>query len=148
MEKANIRCTIVGGAIFEFGACPLLLVVVGRGASQSKAVRRDAREDLGATCAGRLKRLARNSRSGELPRGKVGAIWAGWARAGLDPLDRTRSKGQIAEDRRTERASSAKKVAAQEWLSCPIRAGMAKVESRMGAGALSVKLVVPFPIAE
>ena len=48
-------------------ARPLLLVALGRRASEPEAVRRDAGEDLGAACAGRLTRRAPSSRSGELP---------------------------------------------------------------------------------
>ena len=43
-------------------------------------------------------------------------------------LNRTRSKGRIGKHSRTERASSAKHVAAQACLSYPIRAGMARME--------------------
>ena len=57
-------------------ARPLLLVALGRRASEPEAVRRDAGEDLGAACAGRLTRRAPSSRSGEWPRGKVGVVSA------------------------------------------------------------------------
>ena len=71
-------------------------------------------------------RRARGSRSGELPRGKVGAVSAEWPLALPERLDRTRSEGRTGEESRIERESSAKNVAPQPWLGYAVSAGMAK----------------------
>ena len=61
--------------------CAVLLALVGRRTSEPTVVRQHAGEDLGATCAGRLKRPTRSGRTGELPKGNVGAVWSRGPRA-------------------------------------------------------------------
>ena len=67
-------------------------------------------------------------RSGELPKGKVGAVSAESALAWPERLDRTRPEGRTGEDRRIERESSAKDAAAQPWLGHAGHTGTARTE--------------------
>ena len=84
-------------------ARPLLLVALGRRASEPEAVRRDAEEDLGAACAGRLTRERRAAGAGSCREAR-----SEWCRQRGRPalpehLDRTRSEGRAGEDKRIER---------------------------------------------
>ena len=102
----------------------VLLAATGGGASQPEAVRRDAGEDLGATCAGRLTRRAQSSRNGEVAE-RQGRSGVGRGAAGAaERLDQTRSEGWTGEERRFERESSAKNVAPRPWLAYTVSAGM------------------------
>ena len=123
-------------------ACSLLLVAAGGGAPQPQAVRRYARADLGVACAGRLTRRAQSSRSGELPRGKVGAVSAEGPLTLQEHLDQTRSEGWTGEERRIERKSSAKNVAPRPVgrLCCACRDGQNGNPGWKGKGGHSIGL--------
>ena len=85
-------------------------LLLAEGPSEPEAVWRHVAADLGAACARRVTRRARGSRSGELPRGKVGAVSSEWPLALPERLDRTRSEDRTGEESRIERESSAKNV--------------------------------------
>ena len=108
-------------------ARPLLLVALGRRASEPEAVRRDAEEDLGAACAGRLTRERRAAGAGSCREAR-----SEWCRQRGRPalpehLDRTRSEGRTGEDKRIERKQCEER-APQPWIAYTVRAEKAKTE--------------------
>ena len=106
----------------------VLLVALGRGPSQSQAVRRYAGAGLGAACARRVTPTARTASvqagcrrwRGRGVARKPSAV-AGTARSG-------RFEGWSRSERSIKRGSSAKTVAARPWMGYPIRGRTATKE--------------------